>query len=231
MRNLLTILALFSFQMTHGQFAIVSDKDGFANVRKSGDIEHNIIDTLTNGQIVYCLEGENPDWRPIDYEKNGKTLSGYIHNSKLFYFDKFRNIEYSSLSENSIVFKFDSIKLTIIREPFDAKTNKLLYEMTDDKIYESKFLAKINGETIWGTDGNIPEYQYKKIQLQIGEKVIDLPFKNMFEPTLDYTKVNVDNKTNTIYITADNSDGAGGYTVLWIVTNGVFKRKIITIPF
>jgi len=231
MRNMLTLLALLSFQVTFGQFAIIADKDGFTNVRKSGDIGKNIIDTLTNGQIVYCLEGENPDWRPVDYEKNGKTLSGYIHNSRLFYFDKFRDIKYFSLSENSIVFKFDTIKLTIIKEPFLTNKNKLLYVKTNDKINESKFLAKINGETFWGTDGDIPKYQYKKIRLQIGKKEIDLPFKNMYEPNLDYTKVNFDNKTNTIYITADNSDGAGAYTVLWIVTNGVFKRKIITIPF
>jgi len=230
MKTYLLLLTLICVQATFGQFAIISDKDGFANVRKSNEIGNNIIDTLTNGQIVFCLEEMN-GWRPVDYVKNGKELSGYVHDSRLFYIDNFKSIKYRSLTKDSVIFSHDSISLTVIKEPFIANKNKLKYKKIGDKTNESMFLAKINGKQIWGTDGEIPKYQYQKILLKIGNKVINLPCKNMYEPTLKYTKVNVDSKTNTIYITADNSDGAGGYTVLWIVTNEIFKRKIITIPF
>jgi hypothetical protein len=230
MKAYLLLLTLFCFQTTFGQFAIIADKDSFANVRKSGEIGSVVIDTLTNGQIVFCLE-DMKGWRPVDYEKNGMELSGYVHNSRLFYIDNFKSIKYSILTKKSITFIHDSISLTIIKEPFIANKNKLQYEKTGDKTNESTFLAKINGKQMWGTDGEIPKYQYQKILLKIGNKDINLPCRNMYEPTLDYTKVNIDSKTNTIYITADNSDGAGAYTVLWIVTNGIFKRKIIAIPF
>jgi len=47
----ITILCQSSF----GQFAIISDKDGYSNVRSSAEAGKNITDTLYNGQLVYCL--------------------------------------------------------------------------------------------------------------------------------------------------------------------------------
>jgi len=226
MRVVLIIIGLLICQISFGQFAIVSDTDGFVYVRKTGQIADNIIDTLENRQIVFCLEGDDENWRPVDYEKNGKTLSGYIHNSRLFYLDKYKEIKYANLTKESVSFKYDTITLEISKKQFDPKKNKLQYEK-DQNI----FLEKINGKPIWGTDGEIPKFQYKQMLLQLGKIKIELPQENLFEPSLENARVYLDNNTKTIYITADNSDGAGGYTVLWIIEDNKFLRQIKTIPF
>ena len=107
----------------------------------------------------------------------------------------------------------------------------LKYHKGDDSKNELNWLEKINGKEIWGTDGNIPKNQYGQITLTFGKEIIHLPIDNLFEPNLDNIKVNIDSKNKTIYISTMNSDGAGGYVVLWIIENGIFKQQITTIPF
>jgi hypothetical protein len=230
MKGLLTIFACILFQTTFGQFGIISDKDGFVNVRNSPNISNNIIDTLTNGEIVFCLEAEG-EWRPTDYDLGRKNKSGYIHNSRVKFIDEFEKISYDKLTDSTITFKKDSIILIITKTKFNPKNNELQYNKGDASKNEMSWLEKINGKEIWGTDGNVPKNQYGQITLTLGKNKIYLPIDNLFEPNLEYTTVNIDEKNNTIYISAMNSDGAGGYSVLWIIDNGKFKQRITTIPF
>lgn len=218
------------FQTTFGQFGIIADEDGFVNVRNSPNISNNIIDTLTNGQIVFCLEAEG-EWRPTDYHLNRQNKSGYIHNSEVKFLADFDKIPYHKLTDSTVTFKKDSLNLLITKTKFNPKNNKLQYHKEDASKNEMSFLEKINGKEIWGTDGNIPKKQYGQITLTLGKDKIHLPIDNLFEPNLDYSTVNIDIKNRTIYISAINSDGAGGYAVLWIVENGIFKKRITTIPF
>jgi hypothetical protein len=110
-------------------------------------------------------------------------------------------------------------------------TNKLKYSKGVSSKNEIKWLEQINGKAIWGTDGNIPNYQYNQIILSIGSDKINLPCENLFEPNLENTAVYFDEKKNTIYITALNGDGAGSYAVLWVIKNSKFIDRFITIPF
>ena len=121
MKSLLTIFACILFQTTFGQFGIISDKDGFVKVRNSPNISNNIIDTLTNGQIVFCLEAEG-EWRPTDYDLSRQNKSGYIHNSRVKFIDEFDKISYDKLTDSTITFKKDSIKLIITKTKFNPKT-------------------------------------------------------------------------------------------------------------
>lgn len=230
MRGLLIILTCILFQNTFAQFGIIVDKDGFVNVRNSPNISNNIIDTLTSGQIVFCLEAEG-EWRPIDYDLSRQNKSGYIHNSRVKFIDNFDKISHDKLTDSVVTFKKDTIKLIVTKTKFNPKDNKLQYHEENTSKNEVRWLEKINGKEIWGTDGNIPNNQYGQITLTLGKNKIHLPVDNLFEPNLDYTTVNIDEKNKTIYISAMNSDGAGGYAVLWIIENGKFKQRITTIPF
>jgi hypothetical protein len=230
MKGLFTILMCFLYQTIFGQFGIVSDKDGFVYVRNSPNISKNIIDTLTNGQIVFCLEAEG-EWRPTDYDFSRQRKSGYVHSSRMKFIHDFDQIPFDKLTDSSITYKMDSAELIVSKTKFNPKKNKLQYHKGDDSRNEMSYLEKINGKEIWGTDGNVPKIQYKQITLNLGKGSINLPIDNLFEPNLDYTRVNIDAKNKTIYISASNSDGAGGYEVLWIIVNGKFKQRILTVGF
>lgn len=230
MRGFLIILICFFSQSTFGQFGIISDKDGFVNVRNSPNISNNIIDTLTNGQLVFCLEAEG-EWRPTDYDFSGHRKSGYIHNSKVKFISDFDKIPCDNLTDSSISFKQDSIKLIVTKTKFNPKKNKLQYNKRDNSKNEMSYLEKINGKEIWGTDGNIPESQYNQFTLTLGKEKINLPVDNLYQPTINSTTVNIDKKNKIIYISASNSDGAGGYEVLWIIEKNRFKKRILTVGF
>lgn len=230
MRKFLICLICFFSQMTFGQFGIIADKDGFVNIRKSASVKSKIIDTLTNGQIVFCLEAEG-EWRPTDYDFIMHEKSGYIHNSRIKFIEEFDNVPYTKLSDSTVIFKRDSIKLIATKTRFNPKNNKLQYHKGDASENEMSYIEKINGKEIWGTDGYIPKNKYGQFTLTYGKETTELSIENLFEPNLDYTKVNIDTKTNTIYISASNSDGAASYEVLWIIVNGKLKQRILTYGF
>ena len=230
MRRLLLILTCLYCQTIYGQFGIIADKDGFVNVRNSPDISNNIIDTLTNGQIVFCLEAEG-EWRPTDYDFSRQRKSGYIHNSRVKFIEDFDKIPYDNLTDSTLRFRMDSTRLIVTKKRFNPRNVILQYHKGDDSKNEMSYLEKINGKEIWGTDGTMPINQYGQITLIFGKERVNLPIDNLFEPNLDYTKVNFDRENKTIYISASNSDGAGGYEVLWIIENGKFKERITTVGF
>ena len=230
MRGFLTILICTLCQITFGQLGIILDKKGSVNVRKSPEVSNNVIDTLKNGQVVFCFEEEG-EWRPIDYDLSTENKNGYVHKSRIKLIENFDKIPQSIITDSTIEFKKDSIKIEVSKTKFIPKNNNLQYHKENISKNEIGWLEKINGKEIWGTDGNIPKNQYGKFELTLGKDKFHLPIENLYEPNLDFTTVNFDSTNRTIYISALNSDGAGAYEVLWIIENGKFKQRITTIPF
>ncbi len=231
MKKIFYLLSCILFLPAFGQFGIIIDNDGFVNVRNSPNIDNNVINTLKNNQIVYCLENEG-EWISIDYHLNEKNVkTGYIHNSRIKKINNFYKIPLVKKTDTSVIFKKDQIRIILSSKKFNQMTNKLKYSKGVSLKNEIKWLEQINGKAIWGTDGNIPNYQYNQIILNIGSDKINLPCENLFEPNLENTAVYFDEKKNTIYITALNGDGAGSYAVLWVIKNSKFIDRFITIPF
>jgi len=221
------ILGQISFGQTEiGQFAVVSDKDGYVNIRRFPEIQGQIIDTLHNRQIVYCTDISN-DWCSVDYHLSKDIPeTGNIHKSRLIFIDRFDKFPMTNKTDEAVEFKLDTLKLTISKVQFNRFLNKLKFRKSAPDSKTEDYLESINGKMIWGTDGDLPKTQYGQFLLEIGSKKINLPINNIFDPNLNQTSVSIDKKTNTIYIVADNSDGAGGYSVLWVLIDGRFTQQI-----
>ena len=92
----------------------------------------------------------------------------------------------------------------------------------------------INGKQYWGTDGEMPKSEYKSIIIDFGRRKIILPkvaLDNLFEPNLTNTEVNYDQINDVSYIQSMNSDGAGGYQVIWKIDKGIYKNRFIAYGF
>ena len=90
-------------------------------------------------------------------------------------------------------------------------------------------LDKIDNLQIFGTDGNIPKREYKSIKIEIDNVKIELPknaIKNLFEPNLESSTVNYDKINDILYISSMNSDGAGGYLIIWIIEKKSYRNRI-----
>lgn len=228
-----TVLLTILSNLAVAQFAIIDDKDGYSNVRRTAEAGNNIQDKLENGHFVYCME-INGNWVNVDYDLKGKDVNnnnsnGFVYKDRLKIVTTFEKVSMVSKGTNSAVFKNDSIKVTVTSLPFD----KTKHRMTYDK--ESKnFIGEIDGKPCYGTDGGMPTVEFKAITVMLRDKTMILPksaIENLFEAHIGSMQVNYDKISNTLYIQASASDGAGSYFVIWRIVNGMYKERYIAYGF
>ncbi len=112
---------------------------------------------------------------------------------------------------------------------FDKSKHKFKYYKEADHQIEL-----IDNKKYWGDDGEMPKREYQSIKIKVGQRIIELPksaLENLYEPSLALTQVNYDKENNIIYIQSMNSDGAGGYEVIWKIEKGIYKERFIAYGF
>lgn len=206
-------------------FAIVSDADGYSVVRNSPSTSGKVIDKLQNGSIVFCMAPAG-EWIGIDYY--GKDLgandfkTGFIHKSRLLLIDKYSKVTNLVTSDNAVVLGDDDINITVTQKAFDKSAHTLKQDA------EQKYLETIDDNPFWGTDGSIPKRRYKSISINLNGIETTVPQRGLaelYEPNLENTSANYDSKNDVLYIQSFNSDGAGGYLVLWRIEKGAYKDR------
>jgi hypothetical protein len=221
---LLTFQAFFSF----GQFAMIADKDGHCNVRKEGKAGNNVVDTLGNGHLTYCMETEDK-WINIDYSKKKRGCNGYVYRDRIKMISDYDSIPTKTDQVNAFTLGKDSVEILITSQKFD----KTKYRFSYGKDNQSD-IQMINGKPYWGTDGEQPKTEYKSISIIMGKRKIILPrsaLENLFEPTLFHSYANYDRENDILYVGSSNSDGAGGYEVIWKIEKGVYTERYVAYGF
>ena len=229
----LFIFILFNFiQNSFAQFAIISDKDGFVNIRSEPNKTSKIVGKIEDGTVFYIFQYEpnKSDWISFSCLEESCKIVGYVHKSRVKLVSQFEKIDIKSDNEQEIVFEKDSVKVNIVLEDFNKKAHDFTYSK------DSNFIEKIDGENFWGTDGGIPKKQYRSVEIEIGQSKIFIPLKglkNLFNPNMHnpFTEVNIFRQKNILYISCGNGDGAGGYDLLWIIEKGKYKNRFIEFGF
>lgn len=242
MKAILMCLSILSFVIImpgHAgepdEFCVVQDSDGYTNVRGKPRLTSKVIAKVDHGQIVWIYSGAVKKWPNVIFmDKTGKERSGFIHLSRVKPLTDFESIVGKVSEEDQTeFFEKGDLKVKIEIEPFQIEGRELTYkEYSEDQ----RYLIEIDGKEYWGTDGGIPREQYRKITIQQNEKTITLPdaaLQNLFNPGLypGNTKVIFNPDENAIYITSFNSDGAGGYTVAFVIQDGKYKSRAVLSPF
>lgn len=215
------------------QYGIISDKDGFVNVRSEKSINGKIVDTFHNGRILYFLEldDEKSEWLDCTYTAGKGEKGGYIHKSRVKLVTDFKKIK-PVLKKNQISFTNGQFKLNITVEKFVAKIHKLKWKKSspNDK-NSSTYLATIDNKGFVGCDGTIPLEQYGMSTIQFQGKTSILTTETFYNPNIDSHELYWDEKSDTYYLTTTNSDGAGGYVAMWVIKDGETKQRLYDIPF
>jgi Bacterial SH3 domain len=212
-----------------GQFAIVDDPDGSANVRQKPDISSKIEDTLHNGHFVYCMETQG-NWFNVDFDKKQRGINGYVYGDRLKLISTYEPIPLThSETEMGIVLAKDSISISFSSQ----KVAKGKYRYSYFKENPAQ-IELVDGKQYFGRDGDAPTKEYRSIIIHLGSRMIELPriaLANLFEPTLFHSKANYDRQHDILYISSENSDGAGTYEVVWRVEKGVYTDRYIEFGF
>ncbi|OCA79185.1 hypothetical protein BBH99_19810 [Chryseobacterium contaminans] len=230
-KKILLLTAIVSIQFSFAQFAKIVDKDGYVSLRENPDAKSKITGKINSDEIVYTFELDktNKNWLNVYYDD--KT-TGYINSSKVKLIDSYEAILPITKDENKAIFKSGNIKVDIISEKFNYKENKKFFSSSNYN--GQKIEDKYKGNLIWGTDGTIPKTHYKSITVQIKDKKVQIPNKeieNLFNISNEFTTCYYDRKNDTLYLTMINSDGAGAYVALFKIVKGVYKERILKKPF
>ena len=210
------------------EFVVVNDaKDSFVNLRADGSVKGKVVQKLANGTVVYALS-QRDNWINVEFGEGKKVVSGYIYKSFATLLPTLKEIKLNANTTNSAFFTGNGIAVTITKGKFIKDKHTYTYSK-DNNIVET-----IDGKEIWGTDGTMPTTQYTNITVTFGEQKVELPqtaFQNLFNPNLEDTHVYYDSSTDTLYITAVNSDGAGGYCAALIIQDKKYKGRVMDVPF
>jgi hypothetical protein len=229
MRTALILSFILFSSHSFGQWAIVKDADGFVNVRTKPSAQSNIVDTLSSGQIIYILSDPEGEWYYID-GNNKRQSAGYIHKSRLQLIKDFPKFKIVKQNDSTLKFRLDSMLLTIKIGKFQKKNHFLKFDKDSNG---NKFLSSIDNVRPLGVDGEIPttEYKYFTIKDSSQEYLLSNKYwRNLYEPNLSTTDAYFDKINNIVYIDAGNSDGAGGYSLLLVISDDQLIDQEIWTP-
>lgn len=131
------------------------------------------------------------------------------------------------------------VHVTIERAPFDSTKHTLTWDRGSQR-----YLCAIDGRKFHGTDGDAPFAQISGLRVRIDGKEVAVPdsaWTDLYNPNL----WGVRGKERTLHLYAEaarskgrehvfvhmtNSDGAGGYDVVWILVHGKYRQRVVSMP-
>jgi hypothetical protein len=200
-------------------FAIIQDKDGFTNVREKPKNNSNIIYKLSDYEVFYYdidAYENNEEWINVYISSNKFTvgcsksnhISGYIHRSRTKPLSGFKQCNGKDFFLKYDIQKFDS--------------SNIIIGLTNDF-----FVETINGLPVWGRDGELPTNFIKSIEVKIHNKPVQIhPFfySDLYEVDNKFYNIQID---NYFYSFQYNSDGAGGYDLIWVFKDNVLVQRFV----
>ncbi|AWV97222.1 hypothetical protein [Arcticibacterium luteifluviistationis] len=140
----------------------------------------------------------------------------------------------SFVYHNSVLGQIDTVTVSL-NDSSKVILERTLWDSGSQKVesYEGRFPYAIDGEIIYGTDGDLPSSKLTSVKLFIGKESYELETKGMFNPWfLDY--FNGEHFILKPYgikgfkLLAYFSDGAGTYGAEWKILEKSSIRTILT---
>ena len=197
---LFSLISSYTFAQVNENyfFAVINDKDGYVNVRKEKSVHSRVLKKLDNNTLIFVFvydKAHDGNWIYVDNE-------GYIYNDRVKWIEELPKVAKGVEKKNAIHFSGKDIQVALSTEKFDKSKHSFKYHK--------------------------PKEAYKSIEVKIREKQVSIPqsaYSDLYEPNL-YTDLNFvyyDKDSDSYYIVATNSDGAGAYMVCWQIEKGIYK--------
>jgi len=217
--KLIFLLVALTANFALAQIAVIQDKDGYTNVREAPNSSAAIIHKIYENEVFwydYQEQDKDPDWIMVNIPKDRYSLAcsasnvlvGWIHKSRLLPLEK---LEKATKEE---------VQLEYILSDFDSKNNIIDY-------HEDDLATWINGRPVWGTDGNLPSIAVTGLNARVGSTSIEI------SPALYGDIYQCDNqfkaykRGDSYFLYQSNSDGAGYYEIVWVLTQKGLKQRLV----
>lgn len=224
MRKILLLLVVFHSCFVHAQFGIVQDKDGFVNVREEESTNSKILQKIKNGTVLAInQEKEDSQWILVEYESES---NGYIFHDRIRKVEDYSNVSDFKLTNSSINFDINDLKILIETKKFDKKNHIITKE--------GNLIYAIDGEEILGTDGTLPKNEYHSFKIYYQDNLIEVPnkfYKNLYNIETKNFRLTYNKDSNQYYLFGTFSEGAATYDVIWVIEKGKIIKHIAQINF
>ena len=234
---LLAILFCLPTQAQQRFFGIIHDADRYANVR---DTSGAVIGKLLDNHVFVDWDApkSHKEWHSIEYGTDtgitktyphGSTHTGEIHKSRIRYLADSPQLKKQPQStDKCLVYANDTLTVEIGFQDFNPQKHTIIKDI------ETKFVLSIDGcSDLTGIDNNIPHKEYASITVKYPAGILEFPtayITHLYEPNQNNVAVAL-GKGNTLFISTQNSDGAGGYYAVWTVENYLVKSLFVLRDF
>lgn len=222
-------------------FGVIRDSDGYVNVRESKGSSTKVVGRIPDGGMVLIVNDDGGDWLRVYHSDSAgdAVQEGFVHRSRILTFDRLpvgKSVEASDgeeTEEQRAVFQVAGLQLEVETEPFaigESSVTVVRYPSGGESVIE------IDRKPFHGTDGRMPGRQYRSIVIRRGDQISEFPqeaFETLYQPNVSEDNPDVfhDPATGEIYLVAWNSDGAGGYVVMFRVVDGRYRERMVVHPF
>ncbi|WP_373740076.1 SH3 domain-containing protein [Neisseria sp.] len=226
-------------------FAQIRDADGYAYIRATPDTKGRIVAKMPSGGYVYAPEGDGGDfrsgqWQTVYYsDTKGYIKEGWMHGSRLNNIGSHRKIPVK-ITADGFSCMHNGIGLTVKVGKFDYRAHRRDFRDRKGAVpaaaAEFPSIDVYRGKTVFGTDGQMPTTHYRSITFtRKGQTVAVAPaaFEHLFNPYFDsLSELRHGNACyyraddETFFLSAQNSDGAAVYNVLFVFEKGRLKKVL-----
>lgn len=222
MKLLLSLFLLaFAQLQVFSQTAIITDPDGWTNVRKGPSTSSPVLYQLQENEVfVYDEASKHGNWLKVYVEKDPYSIThqekeciGYVHQSRI--------LPIAELAE----YKGSDFSFQYEVKPFQSNKNKIERPEGD-----KGWITKINGKHPYGTDGNLPSTKVNAVRVEMNHQEIPISstyYDDLYEANNDVT---VYEYNDSYFVEHWNSDGAGGYHITWVFANQQLQQRKFFIP-
>ncbi len=222
-KYLLSFFLLSSF-FSFAQFGLIQDQDGFVNVRELENVNSPILAKIKTGTILFIdPEPNNPNWILVEYQPES---NGYIYHDRIKNIKNFTSISPILINDSKIEFSISDYVIQLETQNFNSKKHQIQTE--------NGFVYAIDEKDFLGSDGMIPQTEFKTFKILFKGKEIIIPkeyYANLYNVNLTEAKLTYNKELNQYYLFGTFSDGAASFDAIWVLENGKIVQHLAQLNF
>ena len=201
---------------------VVEDADGHSNLRADASLEAKIVGKVLSGSPVFADPDIRSGFHLVYLDREDGHSERYLHGSRLKPVDHWKAVGPEGAT-GRLSHKTFAVKVST--PAFDATAHKITRNADG--------MVLVDGQIPWGEDGGEPS-RGLSISLSIGGRKVEIPAAatdNLYEPNLEtLVLLTPGDPAERAFLMMQNSDGAGGYVVVWAFEKGAYRGRAIIMP-
>lgn len=201
---------------------VVEDADGYTNLRAGASLEAKIVGKVLSGGPVFAEPEAKSGFHLVYLDREDGETERYLHGSRLKPVNRWKTIAPEGATGR---LSHKTFLAEVSATGFDAGAHRISRNADG--------MTLVDGKVPWGQDGGEPR-RGLKLSVSIGGRKVEIPAaatENLYEPNLEtLVLLTPGDPAGRAFLMMQNSDGAGGYVVVWAFEKGIYRGRAVIMP-